>query len=317
MVTPTAPVTDLALYGGRDEVKELGARLQNYMPNAQKLNNLEAQAVAQIAVAHGLDPFNGEVWGIKGDDKWYGVMVGIKGLRKCAHRQADLEGGHYWIDLSYADPKDYGEPATSIVAICILRDTRSMNAYAQSLRSLRDSGMPYDDAKAEIGMTPRIVGIGIATAGERSKLKIHQRAQKRAEADAIKKRFDVSFGAGVYTESDKEVLAMNTDAIDGQASYLDDGGNDNETDYVEENAEQPEPKAFSPAQEKILIDAGLANSDFAARGMLNLSCLPFTADADEIKKWGALYRSQRTGLDGKNLHSASESADFANAHYEE
>lgn len=312
MATPTQQATDLALYGGRDEVKELGARLQNYMPNAQKLNNLEAQAVAQIAVAHGLDPFNGEVWGIKGDDKWYGVMVGIKGLRKCAHRQADLEGGHYWIDLSYADPAAYGEPATSIVAICVLRDTRSMTAYAQSLRSLRDSGMPYDDAKAEIGNTPRIVGIGIATAGERSKLRIHQRAQKRAEADAIKKRYDVSFGAGVYTESDKEVLAMSTEAIDGQA-YIEEG--DHEADY----AEDPTPaqaKAFSAQQEKILVDTGLASSDFAARGMLNLSCLPFTATAEEISTWGNLYRSQRTGPDGKNLHSATEAADYANNHYE-
>ena len=56
--------TALATFGERDEIKELGFRLQKMMPSAQSFTVDEALAVAQIAHAHALDPFNGEVWWI-------------------------------------------------------------------------------------------------------------------------------------------------------------------------------------------------------------------------------------------------------------
>lgn len=217
--------TDLTVYGAREEINELGLRLQSFMPAAQSLTKTEAMAVAQIALAHGLDPFNGEVWGIKGDNQWYGIMVGVKGLRKCAARQAREEDCTYWIDNLPCDPAKYNEPATSVVYECVLRDTKTTQAWGMAIKAITSAGATYKEAVEMIGKAPCVVGVGIATPSERSKMKIHARAKKRAESDAIKMRFQVSFGAGVFAEGDKETpeIAYESepvDAVDGQAEEV-------------------------------------------------------------------------------------------------
>jgi hypothetical protein len=213
----TTTDTRLSTFGGRDEIKELGFRLQKMMPSAQSFTADEALAVAQIAHAHALDPFNGEVWGIKRQDtgQWYGVMVGIKGLRKCAHRAAAEENSSYWLDFVPADPKKYqATQEGAIVYECHLRDAANMQAYGQAVHSLTDSGIPYKEALEMVGPAPVVVGIGIAWPAERSKMGLHQRAKKRAEADALKTRYDVDFGSGVkFTVEDQEDV-INTEAQD-------------------------------------------------------------------------------------------------------
>jgi len=244
----TMPIeeTRMQVYGGRDEVKDLGVRLQSLMPSAQRFTTSEAMAVAQIAIAHRLDPFNGEVWGIKGDDKWYGVMVGIKGLRKCATRQAKSEETVYWKEFVAVLPSKYGEPDTSVVFECILRDTATMQAYGTALRTLTDSGVPYKEAVEMIGPAPRVVGIGIASPNERSKMKINQRAKKRSEADALKQRFDVEFGEGVVTEGSKEAVELG-DIVESSAVASDDDG---EARYVTDDTAQAEPVEEQPKASK-------------------------------------------------------------------
>lgn len=193
----------MTVFGTRDEIKEMAERLQAMMPGTTRLDATEARTVAQIAVAHGLDPFNGEVWGIKGENnKWYGVMVGIKGLRKAARREADRNGSNYWTELRQVKPETYNANAGAIVYECILRDTASVQAYGKSINILTSSGMPYKEAVEVLGPAPKYVGIGIASPDERSKMGIHQRAKKRAEADAIRQAYDVNFtGASVLGDS--------------------------------------------------------------------------------------------------------------------
>jgi hypothetical protein len=199
-----AMVENSSLLGKREEIREVGMRLQQFMPAAQRLTTAEAYAVAQIAVAHQLDPFNGEVWGLKGNDgQWRGVMVGIKGLRKCANRQAKQEGTTFWGDKTLVPPEKYGEPKTSVVYEFDLRDSLTTQAWANSIHALTTAGIPYAEAIAMLGGSPRKVGIGIARPEEKSKMGIHQRAAKRAEADALKQRFDVDFGSDV-TIADEE-----------------------------------------------------------------------------------------------------------------
>ena len=65
----------LATFGDRDDVKEMGERLQKMMPGAVRYNESEALTVAQLAVAHGLDPFNGEIWGIKAENGKVGLSI--------------------------------------------------------------------------------------------------------------------------------------------------------------------------------------------------------------------------------------------------
>lgn len=198
----------LAPFGDRDQVREMADRIAKMMPGTTKLDATEALTVAQIAVAHGLDPFNGEVWGLKGDNgKWYGTMVGIKGLRKAAKRQADAENGTYWTEVRRVDPKVYNQPENAVVYEVHLRDTVTMQAYGKSLYQLTQAGIPYVEAIKMIGSAPVYVGVGIYKPDEHSKMGAHACAKKRAEADAIKQRYDVSFTGVQYTEAAEDVPA--------------------------------------------------------------------------------------------------------------
>ena len=191
----------LALFGRRDDIRELGDRLVKLMPGGQSLTSSEALAVAQVAVAHNLDPFNGEVWGLKSKDgKWYGVTIGIKGLRKKARDQAASESTTFWTELVLVDPAKYNADKSAIVYECILRDTVTMQAWGKSINILTTGGVPYKEAIEMLGKAPQVVGFGVATPNERSKMGIHERARKRAEAAAIKQRFDVKFGSGVIED---------------------------------------------------------------------------------------------------------------------
>ena len=235
-------------YGDRAEIKELGYRLQSLIPGAQKLTESEANAVAQIALIHGLDPFNGEVWGLKGYSKknnkieWYGVMVGIKGLRKCARRKMSEEGGVYWVDFRRVDPKEYGEPDESIVWAACLKDTITLNAWKDTIHEMTSIGIDYQEVIKMVGPAPEVVGVGIVEAGESSRMKPNALAKKRAEADALKQRFDVDFG-GLASVSDEE-----------PGPYIQDPGDVVEGDFSDEVV----PDVTPIDEDKILEELGYA-----------------------------------------------------------
>jgi hypothetical protein len=226
-------------YGNREEIKELGFRLQQMMPGAQRFNQSEALAVAQIAVAHDLNPFNGEVWGIKGNGKWYGVMVGIKGLRKEARRQVRDEGGSYWTDYKRVDPKEYGEPESSIVYECDLRDSVTLTKWKSIVHELSDV-MDYEQAVKSAGPAPVYTGVGIVEANERSKMHKHALAKKRAEADAIKKRFDVEFKGARYDAR----------YVDAEGPMIVNG------EYKDASPQIYEPESSGKTNEQLLAELG-------------------------------------------------------------
>jgi hypothetical protein len=194
-------MSDLALYGNRSDVREFAERLRVTLPGASKLSGGEVTALAQLSVAHNLDPFNGEAWMIPGS----GLMVGIKGLRKAAQRQARAEGGSFWTEIARVEPEKYNAPKNAIVYECYLRDSVTTQAWARSVNALTTAGIPYKEAIEMLGKAPMKLGIGIASPEERSKMDIHQRARKRAEADAIKQRYQVDFGDQVTITDDEPI----------------------------------------------------------------------------------------------------------------
>ena len=103
--------TQLALLPDKQQLAEVNNRIKVMLPGGAKLSNDERFALAQIAVVHGLDPFNGEVWYIPGR----GPMIGIKGLRKKAREQVH---GNFWIDfreiMDEAERKRYGIEAGAL-----------------------------------------------------------------------------------------------------------------------------------------------------------------------------------------------------------
>lgn len=303
-------------YGSRDLVKELGERLRKMMPGTASLTENEALTVAQIAIAHDLDPFNGEVWGIKGDDKWYGVMVGIKGLRKSANREAGRLNFSYWTEFIQVDPSEVGASKEAIVYKCIIRDTQAMQAYGKSINILTTSGIPYTQALEMVGKAPMTVGIGIATPGERSKMAIHPRARKRAEADALKQRFDLQFQGAMVDVQGTVEEAIEGNVIDiipeehrdrEPQKIMAELGYDNPAPAPEPNGKHPVDDATAKAEEW-LVNSKYAENIFAAQAIVKLWGKPLDTPAwkRDFQTWVTLYRDWRNA--GTESKAAAENA---------
>lgn len=192
-------------YGDRDEVLSLAKRIKVMVPGGSQLGDSEAQALAQVSIVTHLNPFIGEIWYIPGR----GPMVGIKGARRCGNEQVEQAGGKdaYWnADLIPCSPEEAGsnEPAKIAAAFkCVITDSVSTMKYQkillETIAALRDAGStdPVGDAKEIVGKRPLWIGYGYATHEEKSKMNKQALAMKRAESDAIKRKFDIPFGADV------------------------------------------------------------------------------------------------------------------------
>lgn len=229
-------------FGSREEVKELAERVQKMLPGGNNYTQAEALTLAQIAVAHDLDPFNGEVWLIKGNDgKVYGALIGIKGHRKHAKKQANYWGvGNNGGFERVTDPqkfKEYKAPEGSIIYEYRIMDDVTGAAYTNSIANLIKAGIPFEQIQVMFGPPPITLGVGIWSPGEQTKMKPHQCAMFRAEKDALKRRFDVQFRlmvdghfVAVKPNGDEELEA---DEVDGEYDEYIDEARD-ESDVLEE-----------------------------------------------------------------------------------
>lgn len=201
MTTAVMPTNGKALsvWGDRSEVRELDTRLREMMPGADKLTTSQRLALAQASLVHGLDPFNGEIWMIPGR----GLMIGVKGLRKKAHEQVK---GNYWAEFVEITDADYRKrqriPENALAYECRLFDSENLRTYSETCERLLKAGIPWEAVSQMVGSKPYTVGIGVLAAGEQTKMQPSQCAMKRAEADAIKRRFDVPFGLTVTPDQD-------------------------------------------------------------------------------------------------------------------
>ena len=75
----------------------------------------------------------------------------------------------------------------------------------------------YDIAREIVGPAPIFVGYGVSYTDEFSKMNLHDRARKRAEAAALRLRFDVSFAVGDQEEQE----AMEAEYIEGGVMEVD------------------------------------------------------------------------------------------------
>ena len=202
--------TALQIYGNREDVREIETRLEVLIVGGRALNPNERRALAQVAVAHGLDPFNGEAWIIPGS----GPMIGIKGLRKLARRQLRREHGeasNFYINFfEIADPdqrKRYRIPEDALAFEARIYDTATISQYVETFKAFNVPGMETKTILAMIGEKPYTSGFGYYQPHERTKMTPIQVAQKRAEADALKRRFDVELmGLQVDVDNDDRVI---------------------------------------------------------------------------------------------------------------
>lgn len=189
--------------------REMASRLRFMIANGKKLADAEVFALAQYAAANDLNPFSGECYYLPGT----GPVPGIAGWRKKAQEQLDWEcgkaglkeGGHIWFDhqsVTELQENSFDASKGDIAEVVILHDwlsnTRWRRAIFDTARQLREIGAPnaYEEAQRIVGPEPTWSAIGVvygseafAADGKPEKFNRHERARKRAEKLALRKRF--------------------------------------------------------------------------------------------------------------------------------
>jgi hypothetical protein len=207
------------------EVTAYAGRIRELMPGGNKLTEQEAESLAQVALLHQLSPFAKELWYLKTDDgRSLGIMAGIAGLRRASSLQLEREGGgSSWVEFDGPLPKDelkaLAIPETALAFRAKLYDTRSMLAYTEACERLLKAGMPWEAVRDALGCRPYTEGVGFWTPGERTKMKPVQCAQKRAEAEARRRRFNLPFGSGVGSAQDPDA-GDDGDTVEGKVTVL-------------------------------------------------------------------------------------------------
>jgi hypothetical protein len=235
-------------YGQADDIYTLAKRIKVMVPGGNKLNDSEAQALAQVSLVTQCNPFIGEIWYIPSR----GPMIGIKGARRHGNQQILEAGGKeaYWFpDLKPCTGEEAGYKGDikglEAAYKCTITDSVSSRAYQQmfleTVNSLRAAGSkdPVGEAREICGKRPEWNGYGFSTVAEQSKMNKQALAMKRAEADALKRKFDIPFGAEVasgdtaleaeasdWVETPPTNMSDTVDQTFKPADVLDEGDND-------------------------------------------------------------------------------------------
>lgn len=177
----------IAEYGERDAIRELGERLRRFLPSGDKMTDGDALSFAQAAFALDLNPFAGEIWYIPG----VGIVTGIAGYRKMARRQGPFVAQSR--QMTPQEREDHNLKPGDLGAICEL--------YRPD--QLRDAVAVNEAAGQIVIPIAPTIGVGIWRAAEMATRSGRQKApptarswrwiaEKRAEADALRKSFDLT-----------------------------------------------------------------------------------------------------------------------------
>lgn len=299
MATPNNGLV-IQTYGNTGEIASLSKRIKIMVPGGNKLSDSEAQALAQISLVTKCNPFIGEIWYIPGR----GPMIGIKGARRHGNEQIEEAGGKdaYWVpDLQVCSAEEAGAGDVKDVAAayrCIITDSVStgkfQKMFVDAVNTFRAAGSPdpVGEAREILGKRPQWVGYGYSTVSEQSKMNKQALAMKRAEAAALKQKFDIPFGTEVAAGDN----ATETGAID----WIDAGvatSEQVENEFPQENVNQETGKEQLPIEMVKPLDGKAVK--FAAREW-NISDAEAAKEIAKLKlgnliEWGEFVQIVREG----------------------
>ncbi len=209
-LTPAPVSHELAMMGTRQEVRELVRRIQTQAPGGMMLTPTECVTLAQYSFSMGANPLVGEAWLLKNQKtgEVLGLMPGIRLYRRRADEKDERTGDSRWTEPEViTDPDDrmrLGIPNDVAIAVRVRLYRQSQTkAYAEAAEKLAKAGAPWGDIKIALGLKPYIEGVGYITksekealdrAGDRNKMPMFQRVEKRAEAHALKQAYSLPFG---------------------------------------------------------------------------------------------------------------------------
>jgi hypothetical protein len=239
----------------RNEGNQLAARVAERIKlmiyNGHKLSDPEAMALAQYAVATDLDPFVGECYYLPS----IGPGPGIAGWRKKADEQLNYERekakeplARFWCD--YIDPTngEVGKLEDGDVAVkAILHDTLSKTAWEQRtlkyyIELLKAGAKDWDAARELAGDEPTWSAVGVVKKGEnfgRDAMPRYERACKRAEKAAIRKRFPRVHLPEPIGFDDTEVIDTQFSEVRNEEQNLSELGFESNPIPVEHDAPMP------------------------------------------------------------------------------
>ena len=203
--------------------RELAKRLKYMIVNGNKLADQEVFALAHYAASTDLNPFAQECYYLPGT----GPVPGVVGLRRKAQEALNAETnaarvpmGYFWIETRPALPGEGNFDAIKDIAIHVTLHDSTVNkrwrtAYFETARELKELGEKdyLAAAKTFVGPEPVWTGVGVVAGseafsrdGKPEKFDRYERAAKRGEKLALKKRFpslqqyEPATGAGAYDE---------------------------------------------------------------------------------------------------------------------
>lgn len=204
------------------KVSDLADRIAEFLPQSKMLPKDTRLTIAQIALAHRLDPFLGDIWAIperqQVGGEWqvtgYRIMIGISAWRRSAHDTGEYWGRRYE-KVTDEERKWLGATPNDLAIKCIVMR-----------RKTGQPPMEFD-------------GFGIFKAGEKSKMNPLQCVRLRAERDALKGAFPIGFGGGAVKigVADDTGEEINGDLHHGPAWDV------IVSETQDEHAPEPEPEA--------------------------------------------------------------------------
>lgn len=197
--------TDLLTAEMTNNVKETVRKLMRLAPGGQRLNADQATELAVYSLMNDLNPYNGEAYYLPGS----GPLAGVAGYRRKANEWIAATYGpkeRFWCEFEPAQigAADFDPDAGDIGYQCTLHDSTSkheweqavLGAYIQLRAGNMDTEKAWQEAQKFIGPEPVWIAIGVvdhrevfAKEGKPDKWDRHERAKKRAEKWAIRKRF--------------------------------------------------------------------------------------------------------------------------------
>ena len=217
--------------GSKAQISAIRDRILAMIPGAAEAPQDVQWAAAQIAVAHGLDPLNGELYIMKIGSKKQGnqwvddwrAHIGVKGLRKLARKQANF----------MTDAR--------------IMDAAEVKAQRRELYDADDIGVEMTLWRLDVAMQCKQIGIPYqpikAYGFWRVKAQMNHRekkwmpdsipntwtaqmvAEKRAEINAIKQAFDMAFDVADPSQDYViEEMAHRLEVVDRDAAPVNGNG---------------------------------------------------------------------------------------------
>lgn len=280
------------------KIAQAAAEIRLMVRGGESLDDKQAIALGQFSIMNKLNPTTGECFYANK----VGPVIGIEGLRRKSREQYHKEtgGGHtYWMDYQHPTTEEFEYKTGDYVSKATVKDPQAIGEWLDKIERLtqliREGGEkdPFTVAKDIIGPAPEWVGYGKVTKEESKnfskteRLFSHkERAEKRAEAAALRKRFQI--GIDYADEADELFDPIEVEIVDAE---------------VVEVEEIPETEfQYKPAIIKLVLEKSPLKTDFEATELLDKMKHTNTKLKGQVKEWLRIYSNGvDLGLKGDKL----------------